>query len=189
MEKHILSLVICSILFCFPGVAQTGITNNGLIFKKDLEYRAGDSTYTDVIQLMNLKGNVHALQFRLLMNKSEGDSTVLVFKDVEKGSDLSDPAWLLDHNVKKGSTVSNGASKDEIFVVLYNTSLKGGLSPGDYPDLIRITYKVAKLPEVKKEIKSSLKISHIQASTFDGFPVDIKPSRDLLRISTGKKKD
>jgi hypothetical protein len=187
VKNFILLLILCTIIFYLPAKAQTGIKNKGLIFKKDLEYRAGDSTYTDVIQLMNLNGNVHALQFRLLMNKSEGDSTVLVFKDIEKGSDLSDPAWLLDHNVKKGSTVSNGASKDEIFVVLYNTSLKGGLSPGDYPDLIRITYKVAKLPAVKKEIKSSLKISHIQASTFDGFPVDIKPSRDLLKINVRKK--
>jgi hypothetical protein len=178
------------LLFFCSGLAQTDKNsgskksekNSGLAFKKELEHRFADSSYTDVIQLLNLKGKAQALQFRILINKAADDSAVILLKDIQKGSDIKDPGWLLDYNVIKGSVDKNGTSKDEIFVLLYNSNYNSGLLPGDYYDFIKVNYKIADLPKLKNEIKSSLKISNAEASTFDGFPVDIKPVRDEFKI-------
>jgi hypothetical protein len=70
----------------------------------------------------------------------------------------------------------------EIYVLLYNTKQNNGLSPGNYYDFMKVNYKVNALPSLKKEIKSSMKISNTQASTFDGFPINIDPSRSEINI-------
>ena len=190
MLKFNFIVIVYVILFQFSSVAQSNDssnltkvgTNYGLIFEKEIDYRLKDSSYTDVIQLLNLSGKVQAMQFRLLINKATGDSTILIFKDIQKGSDLSDPSWLLDYNVIKGPIAKNGASQDEIYIVLYNLNQNGGLLPGDYNNLITVNYRLTNLPGLQKDIKSSIKISHAEASTSQGFAIDIKPSRNEFKI-------
>ena len=186
MLKFNLMVSVYFILFYFSTIAQPTdsliskgfATINGLIFEKETEYLVGDSSYTDVIQLINLCDKAQAMQFRLLINKAPDDSTILIFKDIQKGSDLSDPGWLLDYNVIKGPIAKNGASQDEIFVVLYNLNYNSGLFPGDYKNLFIVNYALPGLSDLQKDIKSSIKISHAEASTFEGNAVDIKPTRD-----------
>jgi len=190
MLKFTFIATVYIILFHFSIIAQSTdtinskkvVTNYGLIFEKELDYRLEDSSHTDILQLLNLCDKAQAIQFRLLINKSPDDSTILIFKDIKKGSDLSDPSWLLDFNVIKGPVGKNEASQDEIYVVLYNMNQNGGLLPGDYKNLITVNYKIARIPNLKNDIKSSLKISHAEASTFEGVAIDIKPSRDELKI-------
>lgn len=162
-------------------------SDSGLLFEKESENRADGSAYTSTIQLKNLSEKIQALQFRILFNKADDDSTILIFKDIQSGSDLNDPGWLLDYNVIKDSTTSSKASKDEIYVVLYNSSLNGGLLPGTYSNLIKVNYEIISMTNIKSEVKSSMKISHAEASTFNGFPVNIKPTRDELKIHVSKK--
>ena len=189
MFKLNLIAFICILIFHSSSIAQSNDssksefgTNYGLIFEKKIEYRLEDSSYTDVIQLLNLCDKAQAMQFRLLINKAPDDSTILVFKDVQKGSDLSDPSWLLDFNVMKGPVAQNGASQDEIYVVLYNLNQNGGLLPGDYKNLFTVNYRLTNLTGTHGDIKSSMKISHAEASTFQGNAIDIKPSRDEFKI-------
>ena len=185
-----LVVIVYIILFNFSSIAQTNHlfnsaeveTNRGLIFEKELEYRLEDSSYTDVIQLLSLSDRAQAVQFRLLINKADDDSTILIFKDIQKGSDLSDPSWLLDYNIIKGPITPNGASQDEIYIVLYNLNQNGGLLSGDHSNLINVNYEVADLPDLKNNIKSSMKISHAEASTFEGLSIDITPTRDEFKI-------
>jgi len=177
-------------LFHFFGIAQSTRSSNslevdrnyGLIFEKEIEYRLEDSSYTDVIQLLNLGDKAQAMQFRLLINKAPGDSTILIFTDIQKDSDLSDPSWLLDYNVIKGPIAQNGASQDEIYVLLYNLNQNGGLLPGDYYNLFTVNYRINKLPDLHKDIKSSIIISHAKDSTFEGIAIDIKPIKNELKI-------
>jgi len=189
MIKINLIAIVYIIIFSFSGLAQSNDssksevgTSYGLIFEKENGYRLEDSSYTDVIQLFNLCDKAQAMQFRLLLNKAPDDSTILIFKDIQKGSDLSDPSWLLDFNVMKGQVSKNGASQDEIYVVLYNLNQNGGLLPGDYKNLFNVNYRLTNLNGLQGDIKSSLKISHAEASTFQGDAIDIKPSRDEFKI-------
>lgn len=190
-----LIVIIYIILFSSLSIAQTdnqsgstkSETNSGLIFKKEIEYRLDDSSYTDVIQLINLTDKAQAIQFRILINKAADDSTILIFKDIQKGTDLNDPSWLLDYNVFKGPVVSNKSSKYEIYVVLYNSKQNGGLLPGDHLDLINVIYEVADLIDSQNDIKSSMKISHAEASTFNGVAINVTPSRDEFKIYARKK--
>jgi hypothetical protein len=154
----------------------------GLVFEKEYVYEPEDSSYTDKIQLISLSEKVQALQFRLLVNKAADDSTILIFEDLRKGSDISDSSWALDYNIFKGTVDSNGASKDEIYVLLYNVIQNGGLPPGNYYDLFEVDYKIVDLPDIKDSIKSSFKITNTQASTSQGDPIDITPSRDEFKI-------
>ena len=187
--------IVYIILFHFSSMAQTTEffnstevgTNRGLVFEKELEYRSEDSSYTDVIQLLNLGDKTQAVQFRLLINKAADDSTILIFKDIQKGADLSDPSWLLDFNVINDPVAPKGASQDEIFVVLYNLNQNGGLLPGDYSDLINVNYEVTALPDLQNNIKSSIKISHAEASTFDGNSIGITSTRDEFKIYAKRK--
>jgi hypothetical protein len=191
--KHFVIVLI--IIFSFLSIAQTdnqsGSTKfgktSGLIFEKEKEYRLDDSSYTDVIQLLNLDGKAQAIQFRILINKSQDDSTILIFKDIQKGSDLSDPSWLLDYNVIKGPVASNKASQDEIYVVLYNSRQDGGLLPGSHFDLINVNYEVADLTAIQKDIKSSMMISHAEASTFNGTAINIAPTKNEFKIYVRSK--
>lgn len=195
MKKYLLIIIGLIILVYLPCNAQTekksestiSENNAGLHFLKESDHRLDDSTYTDIIQLTKLTGKVQALQFRILFNKSDDDTAILAFKDIQKGSDLKDPGWLLDYNIIKGSTVPSGTSDDEIYVVLYNSNLDGGLPPGDYNDLVRVKYEIIDLASSKKEIKSSIKISHVQASTFNGFPIKIEPLRDEFKVYVKSK--
>lgn len=184
-----LTMIFYLILIPFVLFGQTNQTSDskfsgshGLIFEEESETRLADSSYTENIQLLNLGEQTQAIQFRLSFNNVEDDSTILIFEDIQKGSDLSDPSWLLDYNVIKGKVLKNGASEDEVFVVLYNTNLNGGLLPGDYPHFIKVKYRIAKVGSLKSELKSSIKITNAEASTSKGFAVDIKPSRDEFRI-------
>lgn len=160
---------------------------SGLVFEKEVENRLEGSTYTEVIQLRELKEKAQALQFRILLNKSDDDTEILKFKDIQKGSDLKDPSWLLDYNVIKSKSDSKTESEDEIYVVIYNSNLKGGLSPGNYNDLIKVIYEVVDVASSGKELRSSIKISHAQASSFDGFPISIEPTRDQVKINIKRK--
>jgi hypothetical protein len=154
----------------------------GLVFEKEYVYEPEDSSYTDEIQLISLSEKVQALQFRLLVNKAADDSTILIFDDLRKGSDVIDSSWALDYNIFKGPVDSNGASKDEIYVLLYNVVQDGGLLPGNYYSLFEVDYKIVDLPNTKDSIKSSFKITNTQASTSEGNPIDISPSRDEFKI-------
>ena len=165
-----------------PSVSSILSGDRGLIFEKVTVDRLSDSSYTDIIQLLKLSEKTQAIQFRLSFNNASDDSTILFFEDLEKGSDLSDPGWLLDFNVIKGQVLINGASKDEVFVVLYNLNQDGGLLPGDYSHFITVKYRVADASILKSDLKSSIKIINAEASTSEGFAVDIKPSRDEFKI-------
>ena len=190
-----LSVLIYFILFPISVIGQTIGSDNstllsqdhGLIFEKESHKLLADSSYISTIQLTKLSGEAHGMQFRLLFNKDAEDSTILIFKEIQKGADLSDPSWLLDFNVIKGEILKNGASQDEVFIVVYNLDQGGGLLPGEYNNLFTVKYKIASLADSEKNIKSSIKIAHAQASTFDGFAIDIAPSRDELKITVKRK--
>jgi len=185
-----LVVVVFIILFHFSSIAQNTYlfnstevdTNSGLIFEKELEYRWEEGSYTDVIQLHALGDTARAIQFRILVNKAADDSTILIFQDIQKGSDLSDPNWLLEYNIFKGPIAPNGASQDEIYILLFDLSQDGGLLPGDYYNMLDVNYEVADLPDLQNNIKSSMIISHAEASTSEGNSIDITPSRDEFKI-------
>ena len=157
-------------------------TTSGLVFEKESAYEWEDNAYTDKIQLISLSLKAQALQFRLLVNKSANDSTILIFDNLQKGSDISDTTWILDYNVFRGPVDSNGASKDEIYVLLYNVIQNGGLPPGNYYELFKVNYRIVDLPDTKDSVKSSMKITNAIASTSLGQPIDITPSRDEFKI-------
>jgi len=188
-------VIVYSILSTLPGIAQSTEPKSlteagasfGLRFEKEVEYRSEDSTYTENIQLLKLSKKAQAMQFKLLINKAPDDNTILIFSDIKKGIDLSDPSWLMDYNIIKGPITKNGASQDEIFIVLYNLNQNGGLSPGDYKNLFTVKYKVADLSGLKNNIKSSIQISNAEASTFDGFAIDIKSDRNEFKIYISRK--
>ena len=190
MKIFKMMVIVFFLLFFLSGIAQESKIrsstwpgeDSGLVFSKESEHRLVDSSYTEVIQLLNLTGKVQALQFRLSVNKANDDSTLLILNDIQKGSDLKDESWMMNYNVKKGIIGSNGVSRDEIYILLYNSKQNNGLPPGNYYDLINVNYKVNAWPDLKNEVKSSMKISDTQASTFDGFPIDIKPTHAEIQI-------
>ncbi len=162
-------------------VEGSGIATFGLVFAADTLYLQEDSVYTETMQLKSLSATATALQFRLLVNKAPDDETVLTFIDLEKGTDVAGDNWALQYNVFRGPLTSNGASVDSIYVVLYDLT-QAGLAPGDYNDLFRFNFRVADLPALTDSVKSSFRIAEAQASTFQGFPIDITPSLDELTI-------
>ncbi|HSW54523.1 MAG TPA: choice-of-anchor D domain-containing protein, partial [Ignavibacteriaceae bacterium] len=158
------------------------VSEAGLLFESDSVYRLEDNFHMDVMQLKNLTDSLHALQFRLQVNKEINDNVILTFQNIQKGADVSDSSWVLVYNIVRGPIRPNGASIDEVFVLLYNLNQGVGLLPGDYNELFRINYRVADLPALQDSIKSTIKITHAEASTFEGLPINITPSRDLLTI-------
>lgn len=156
--------------------------DSGLIFEKTFRYISKDSSYTDVLQLKSLNGIAQAIQFRIQLNKAEDDSTILIFDNLEKGADISDQNWVVNYNIIKGTVLPNGASKDEVLILLYNLNQNGGLPPGDYNELLKVNYIVADLPVLQDSVKSSMKITNAQASTAQGQPIDITPSRDEFKL-------
>lgn len=159
-------------------------TASGLVFEKELIFRLKDSTYTDKIQLKNLSQKAQAIQFKISVNISVDDSLTLTFQSITKGNNISDTSWILAFNIIRGTIQPNGASADDIYVLIYNQNYNNGLSPGSYNDLLRITYRVADLEENQDSLKSSFKLSNVLASTYDGFPIDINPSRDEFKVIT-----
>ncbi len=193
------TLLITAILFVIagnfnPGFSQEIVIHNrdiglsdssiGLIFEKPLIYRLKDSTYTDIIQLKNLSQTAQAIQFKLSVNKAPDDNMMLTFISIEKGSDISDSTWILAFNIIRGPIQPNGSSADDIYVLIYNQNYNNGLPPGNYDELFKVNYRVADLPSNKDSLKSSLRISQVSASTYDGFPIDITPSRSEFKIIT-----
>jgi len=122
------------------------------------------------------------LQFRLYTNQAIDDNTILTFQSIQKGADVADASWVLDYNVFRGPITANGASQDVIYVLLYNLNQNNGLDAGNYLDLLHVRYRVADLPALQDSVKSSFLIQNAEASTFEGFPVDITPSRDELVV-------
>jgi hypothetical protein len=157
-------------------------TTYGLVFEKEAAYEWEDNSYTDKMQLISLSAKAQALQFRLLVNKAPDDSTILIFENLQKGSDISDTTWVLDYNIFKGPVDSNGASQDEIYVLLYSVIQNGGLPPGNYYELFKVNYKIVDLPDIKDSVKSSMQITNAIASTSLGQSIDITPSRNEFSI-------
>ncbi|MFI5237958.1 MAG: T9SS type A sorting domain-containing protein, partial [Ignavibacteriales bacterium] len=158
------------------------IPDYGLIFEQDTVHRLEDDSYTELLQLINSPAKIQALQFRLSVNKVINDNTILTFQSIRKSDDLLDPSWVLDYAIFRGPLTPNGASEDEILVLLYNLQQNNGLQPGTYKKLLEVTYRVADLPALEDSIKSSIKISDAEASTYQGFPINITPSRSELTI-------
>jgi hypothetical protein len=173
---------------------NVGLTGNGyvppavfgLIFEKDTVHQLEDASYTEIMQLKGLDSTtdkVHAIQFRLAVNKASGDNTILTFQNIQKGSDVAGTGWILDYNVVRGPITGNGASVDSIYVLLYNLNENGGLDPAnDYNNLFTVKYKIANLPALTDSLKSSIVILHAEASTKTGYPIDITPSLDELTV-------
>jgi len=184
-------LLLYFLFFQSSIVAQTSsssksselVTNSGLTFGNETEYCLEDSACATTIQLLNLSAKAQALQFRLLINKSSDDHPAIIFKDIQKGSDIKDdPSWLLDFNVIEGSSEKNGDLQDVVFVLLYSQNLNGGLLPGDYKNLFTVNYSIADPTDSAKDIKSSMKISQAEASTSDGNAIDISSNDEELKI-------
>ena len=154
----------------------------GLIFSQDTVYNYEDDSYTESMQLVALNGNLHALQFRLLTNLSVDDNTILTFQSIVKGASISNPNWILETNVARGPITANGASKDTIYVLLYNIVQGSALPPGDYNSMFNVTYRVARLQPLQNNIKSSIRIFGAEGSTFEGNPINITPSRPELVV-------
>ena len=155
---------------------------HGLVFQNESKLLFEEKSFTEIIQLFSLDSKLHALQFRIFINSADEDSTILIFESLEKGSEISDASWILDYNVIEGPVMANGASKDEVLVLLYNLDPDGCLEPGNYNDLIDINFRIPKSPTKQDSIKSSLIITNAEGSTFDGFPINISPSRNELTI-------
>ena len=153
-----------------------------LVFEKDTVVRLEDDSYTDILQLKGIDAEIQALQFKLLTNQSIDDNVILTFQNIEKGTDVSDPSWVLNYNVIRGPLTGNGGSVDEILVLLYNLNQNSGLPPGHYNDLLRVSYRIADFPALQDSVKSSFLISNAEASTYQGYPVNIIPSRDELTV-------
>ncbi|RKY94574.1 MAG: Coagulation factor protein, partial [Ignavibacteriae bacterium] len=158
------------------------VSSVGLIFEQDTVYRLEYNSYVDVMQLKNLTDSLHALQFRLQVNKEVSDNVILTFESIQKGADVSDSSWVLKYNIVRGQITPNGASVDEIFVLLYNINQGWALAPGDYNDLLKVNYRVADLPALQDSMKSTFKITNAEASTFEGLAINITPSRDMLTV-------
>lgn len=164
------------------NLSGTGVAVFGLIFAQDTVYNLEDSSYTEIMQLKNLIAKAQAIQFRILVNKTDGDNVFLTFQNIQKGADVADPSWVLQYNVFRGPITSNGASVDSVYVLLYNLNQNGGLDPGDYNDLFRVKYRVADLPALVDTARSTFKITNAEASTFQGNPIPITPSRNTLTV-------
>jgi hypothetical protein len=158
---------------------------SGLVFTQDTAFVLEEDFYSETMQLLGLPiGNdVHALQFRLLTNQVTGDDVILTFQSLVKGTDVSDPGWVLDYNVIRGDIQPNGASQDEILVLLYNinegVSLPGGV---DYTNLLKVNYRAADLPALVDYSKSSILITNAEASSYLGTSIPITPTDPELQV-------
>ena len=158
------------------------VSDAGILFEQETVYRVEDNSYIDIMQLKNLPDTLHALQFRINVNKEIDDNVILTFESLEKGSDVSDPGWIMVYNIFRGPITPNGGSVDSIYVLLYNTNQGFGLIPGNYNEMFKVHYRVANIPPLQDSLKSTLKITHAEGSTFDGRPINVTPSHDKLTV-------
>jgi len=196
MIKNNIFILVYFLIIQVSLVAQTTslsnssdlVINSGLAFENETDYCFKDSSCAATIQLLNLRAKAQALQFRLLINKSTDDNPIIIFKDIQKGSDIkNDPSWILDFNVIEGSSDANDDLQDVVFVLLYSQNLDGGLLPGDYKNLFTVNYNVADVIDAENDVKSSMKISQAEASTSDGNSINIKSNREKLEIIVKEK--
>lgn len=156
----------------------------GLIFDSVSVHVPDNAFYTNYMHLLDLQGgSLHALQFRLLTNLSAGDDALLTFQSIQKNhAAISGSNWILETNLKRGPIQANGASKDTIFVLLYNLSSTGDLAPGNYQNLFKVNYKVAKLPPASPPMHSTFSIFNAEGSTLEGYPLTVAPSRSIFDV-------
>jgi hypothetical protein len=164
-------------------LSGTAVSVFGLVFAQEDRYVKEDSSYTDIIQLKSLSQTTQAIQFRLLVNKSTGDNSIITFQSIEKGADIaSNSNWSLQYEIYRGPITANGSSVDSIYVLLYNLQQNSGLPAGSYDSLLKVNYYVVDLPALVDTSKSSFKIDNAQGSTYQGAPVNITPSRDKFEV-------
>ena len=89
------------------------VTDAGLIFSQDTVYRLEDNSYMNVMQLKNLTDSLHALQFRLQVNKEISDNVILTVQNIQKGVDVSDSSWILRYNIVRGPIRPNGLGRGQ----------------------------------------------------------------------------
>lgn len=156
----------------------------GLIFDSVSVHVADNAFYSNYLHLLDLQGgSLHALQFRLLTNLSAGDDLILTFQSIQKNhSTIAGSNWVLETNLKRGTIQANGASKDTIYVLLYNLTGTGDLGPGNYTNLFKVNYKVAKLLPASPEKHSTFKIFNAEGSTIEGYPLNVAPSRSVFDV-------
>ena len=158
----------------------------GLVFEQDTAFvPENTSDIVEKIQLLDMipGTQLHALQFRLLTNLPDsGDATILTYQSIAKGSDISGANWILETNVVRGPINPNGASRDTIYVLLYNINNTGDLTLPNYNDLLRVTYRTAVLPPLVPSQKSSINIFFAQGSTLSGNLIPITPSDPTLEV-------
>ncbi len=163
-----------------------GVEESGLSFQRDTVYQLDDDVYTSAVQLKGLDPlgeKVQAMQFRLKINKSADDNTILTFINIKKGPGTAAESWVLEYNLFRGPITANGASLDSVYVLLYNLEQDGGLDPSvDYNDLLSIEYRIANLPALSDTVKSSLVISNASATTSSGYPVDITSVANIMSV-------
>jgi hypothetical protein len=159
----------------------------GLVFEQDTAYV--DENTSDIVEKIQLLDMVpgtelHALQFRLITNiPDSGDATILTYQSIEKGSNISSLSnWILETNVVRGPITPNGASRDTIYVLLYNINNTGDLTASNYDDLLRIKYRTAVLPPLAVSQKSSFNIFYAEGSNLAGNLIDITPSDPVLEV-------
>ncbi|HQI42194.1 MAG: Coagulation factor protein [Ignavibacteriales bacterium UTCHB2] len=156
----------------------------GLIFDSVSVHVPDNAFYTNYLHLLDLQGSsLHALQFRLLTNLSVGDDVLLTFQSIQKNhSAIAGSNWVLETNLKRGPIQANGASKDTIYVLLYNLTGTGDLGPGNYTNLFKVNYKVAKLLPASPEKHSTFRIFNAEGSTIEGNPLNVAPSRSVFDV-------
>ena len=164
------------------GRGHSSADLSGLVFAKDSVTLLEDDSYAEIMQLKKLTADVHAIQFSLLVNNETDDNTVLTFQNIRKGSDIIADDWVLDYSVFRGPITPGGASKDTVFVLIYNLNQNKSLPAGDYGNLLEVQYRVADLGSRQDNLKSSIRIWGAEASTYNGNPVDITPSTDDLKV-------
>ena len=109
----------------------------GLIFENSIVHQPENASYTETMQLIGVNfggASINAIQFRLVVNTETDDENILTFQKIEKGTNLTDPNWVLDYNVIRGPITPNGASVDTILVLLYNLN-QNAMPPNDYDNL------------------------------------------------------
>jgi len=167
------------------GAGFIPAARSGLVFQQDTAYVLEAAFYQEKMQLVGTMPGpkIQAMQFRLLTNLDPLDQNILTFQNIQKGNDVNTSDWVLDFNLVRGDITANGASKDTIFVLLYNLQQNNGLPTGvDYLDLLRVNYRVADLPALTDYAKSSIEIKFELASTFEGNRVIIESSDSALQV-------
>ncbi len=114
------------------------------------------------------------------------DNTILTYQSIEKDHcNVSGANWILETNVVRGPITANGASEDTIYVLLYNISMQLEIFLLVITnDMFTVNYRVARLqPTCRTTSNLHLESFNAEGSTFEGFPIDITPSRNDLYVN------